>query len=71
MKAKNKPRRGPEEEIVLAFDAVDVREETGHKERGDQQRQGNKALKYQSPVNSPSGKRTVARSTKAQSSFAL
>ena len=47
MKSKNKPGRGPEQQIILALDAVDIREKARHKKRGDQQREGNEALMYQ------------------------
>ena len=47
MNSKNEPGRSPEKEIVLAFDAVDVRKEARHKKRGDQQRQGSETLVYQ------------------------
>ena len=47
MKSKNKPGRGPEQQIILALDAVDIREKARHKKRGDKQREGNEALMYQ------------------------
>ena len=71
MKAKNEPGRGPKEEIALALDTVNVGEEASHKKGGDQQRQGNEALKYQadSTLRPPNGGQRAQ--PKAQNSFAL
>ena len=53
VKAKNKPAGGPIEEIVLALDAVNVGEEAGHQDGGDQQRQRNETLIHQDGVRFP------------------
>jgi hypothetical protein len=72
MNSKNEPGRSPEKKVVLAFDAVDIRKEAGHKKRGDQQRQGSKTLVYQGygqfSVRSRDGRALVA---KAQNSFVM
>ena len=47
MKPKNKPGRGPEQQVILALDAIDVRKKARHQKRGNQQREGNEALMYQ------------------------
>jgi hypothetical protein len=50
MQTENEPARGPQKQIVLALNGVDVREKARHEERGDQQRQGNEALMHQSHI---------------------
>ena len=47
MKAEDEPGAGPEKQVILALETVDVRKEARHEKRGDQERQGNKALLYQ------------------------
>ncbi len=44
MKAKHGPRRGPQQQISLALDAVHIRKEAGHQNGGNQQGQRNKTL---------------------------
>lgn len=44
MKSENEPSDGPEEQITLTLEAVDVRKEARHKKCGDQERQRDEAL---------------------------
>ena len=71
MKAKNEPRCGPEEQVALTLDTVNVGEEASHKKGGDQQRQGNEALKYQAESILRPPNRGQRASTEAQNSFVL
>jgi hypothetical protein len=50
VKGEYSPRRCPEKKIVLALNAVYVREEAGHQSGGDQQRQGNETLMHQENI---------------------
>src|SRR5437870_7794070 len=47
MKAENSPPGGPQQQIILALDAVDIREEARHQSGGDQQRHGDKTVMHQ------------------------
>ena len=50
MKRENRPRRCPQLQIGLAFDAVDIREEAGHQSGSDQQSQRYKTLMHQENI---------------------
>src|SRR5260370_16688275 len=50
MKRENRPRRCPHQQIRLALDAVDIREEAGHQGGSDQQRQRYETLMHQENI---------------------
>ena len=53
VKRENRPRGGPQQQVSLALDVVDIREEASHQDCGDQQRQRNKAFRYQDRIRFP------------------
>ena len=60
MQREKSPARSPQEEIELALQVVDVREEARHKRRSSEQRQRYEALMYQDRTCSSSVVRTRA-----------
>ena len=72
MKGEHRPRRGPEQQIRLALDAVDIREETRHQSGSDQQGQRDETLMHQENIRfSARTAGGIVQVTKAEESLAL
>jgi hypothetical protein len=72
MEREHGPRRCPQQQIRLAFDPVDVREEARHQSGSDQQRQRDKTLMHQERIRfSARTADDIPQVTKAQESLVL
>src|SRR6202140_705283 len=72
MEREHGPRRCPQQQIRLAFDPVDVREEARHQSGSDQQRQRDKTLMHQEHIRfSARTAVDIPQVTKAQESLVL
>src|SRR3981081_4563499 len=72
MKPEYRPRGCPEQQVRLALNAVDIREEARHQSGGDQQRQRNETLMHQEHIRfSARIPDDIPQVTKAQKSLVL